>query len=389
MIESQQPAALQTHFASARRASAEEIAATVALVAQSPIVSSLLDAANMLVVVVNAQRQIVYANTEFRAATGDGDVLEGFRPGEVLSCVHAMGSPGGCGTSLPCASCGVVGTLIAVERTGAPRVSECRLTTRRGRVVEAREFECRATPVVIEGSTLTVLSMRDISHEKRRQVLEHVFFHDVLNTITGLRGYAQLLQSGDGDTKPLIDRVAFLCERLQREVSGQRALLSAESGDLELDPTTVRAAALLDSTARILSGYALTAGKTLEVQPPPDPTLELITDVALVTRVLTNMVKNAFEATARGGMVRLRAEAQEAGCTFHVWNAGVIPDEVARQIFNRSFSTKAPRGRGLGTYSMKLFGERYLGGRVSFTTGADGTTFSISLPAATPRAGTP
>jgi len=60
---------------------------------------------------------------------------------------------------------------------------------------------------------------------------------------------------------------------------------------------------------------------------------------------------------------------------------------VQARIFQRSFSTKAVRGRGLGTYSMKLFGERCLGGEVSFgsATGT-GTVFSIRLPL--PGAGT-
>jgi signal transduction histidine kinase len=390
MIERQPTtASLQTRFAPAARSSDEEIAATVALIAQNPLVTSLLDAANMLVVVVNARRQIIYANTEFHAAADNGSAaLEGFRPGEVLGCVNAWESPAGCGTAEPCASCGVVGAFLGAERTGQPRTTECLLTLRHGRTIEAREFECKATPVVIGGTRLTVLSMRDVSHEKRRQMLEHVFFHDVLNTITGLRGYAQLLQSDDGDLRPLIERVAFLSERLQREVHDQSALLSAESGELQLELAPVRAAALVDAAAAILAGHAQAAGKTLEVQ-PADGALELVTDAALMTRVLTNMVKNAFEATPSGGTVRVWLEAHESGCTFSVWNAGVIPAEIARQIFKRSFSTKAKRGRGLGTYSMKLFGERHLGGRVYFTTGADGTTFSIFLPPATPRAGTP
>jgi hypothetical protein len=70
---------------------------------------------------------------------------------------------------------------------------------------------------------------------------------------------------------------------------------------------------------------------------------------------------------------------------FHVHNPGEIPPAVAARIFQRSFTTKAGTGHGLGTYSMKLLGERYLGGKVSFTTGAEaGTVFSIrlSLPAA-------
>jgi sensor histidine kinase regulating citrate/malate metabolism len=64
-----------------------------------------------------------------------------------------------------------------------------------------------------------------------------------------------------------------------------------------------------------------------------------------------------------------------------VWNGGAIERSVASQIFKRSFSTKPGRGRGLGTFSMKLFGERYLGGVVSLhSTERDGTTFSITLP---------
>lgn len=57
-----------------------------------------------------------------------------------------------------------------------------------------------------------------------------------------------------------------------------------------------------------------------------------------------------------------------------------MPQSVKDQIFNRSFSTKGA-GRGVGTYSIKLLGERYLSGKVSFTSTPDeGTTFSIKLP---------
>ena len=51
------------------------------------------------------------------------------------------------------------------------------------------------------------------------------------------------------------------------------------------------------------------------------------------------------------------------------------------RIFQRSFSAKADPGHGLGTYSMRLFAEQYLGGKVTFTTSKDeGTTFSLVLP---------
>jgi sensor histidine kinase regulating citrate/malate metabolism len=51
------------------------------------------------------------------------------------------------------------------------------------------------------------------------------------------------------------------------------------------------------------------------------------------------------------------------------------------RIFQRNYSTKSDSGRGLGTYSMKLFGETYLGGKVDFTSSeSEGTTFHLRLP---------
>ncbi len=50
------------------------------------------------------------------------------------------------------------------------------------------------------------------------------------------------------------------------------------------------------------------------------------------------------------------------------------------QMFHRSFSTKGT-GRGLGTYSMKLLSERYLGGSVTFRSiPGEGTTFTARYP---------
>jgi signal transduction histidine kinase len=122
----------------------------------------------------------------------------------------------------------------------------------------------------------------------------------------------------------------------------------------------------------------------------PSSACELETDPAILLRVLSNMLINAFEATPGSQPVRLRVECrsfedQNGRMTFSVWNKGHIPDEVAGRIFQRNYSTKQEIGRGLGTYSMKLFGEQILGGEVSFESDpARGTTFRISLPLGVP-----
>ena len=66
---------------------------------------------------------------------------------------------------------------------------------------------------------------------------------------------------------------------------------------------------------------------------------------------------------------------------FAVHNPAVIPEQVQLQMFQRSFSTKSQPGHGIGTYSMKLLGEQYLGGKVTFVSRfPEGTTFTLTLP---------
>ena len=96
--------------------------------------------------------------------------------------------------------------------------------------------------------------------------------------------------------------------------------------------------------------------------------------------------QRGVEVTGEGDLQAVEVgpdRAREAGAvSLSVRNAGVIAPDVQARIFQRSFSTKAVRGRGLGTYSMKLFGERYLGGEVSFSSSPGaGTVFTVRVPA--------
>jgi signal transduction histidine kinase len=111
----------------------------------------------------------------------------------------------------------------------------------------------------------------------------------------------------------------------------------------------------------------------------------VVTDRQLLLRVLGNMLKNALEATPAGGAVSIACAEHGDEVLFSVHNEQVMPDDVQLQVFQRSFTTKGQPGRGVGTYSMKLFGERYLGGRVSFVSRApEGTTFTLVLPKRNP-----
>jgi signal transduction histidine kinase len=219
----------------------------------------------------------------------------------------------------------------------------------------------------------------DISNEKRRQVLERIFFHDLLNTAGSIYGIVQLMTSDPAAAADLKGDLASAAETLVAEIKSQRLLLAAENNDLQTSPGPVHTGAMLDSVVQVFRNHEVAAGKRILL--PPDRTdLVIRTDESLLLRVLGNLLKNALEATTAGGTVRVGLRPTTGGVVFWCWNDAAIPSETKWQVFQRNFSTKG-RGRGLGTYSVRLLAERYLHGRVGFTSSPEhGTQFEIFLP---------
>ena len=103
--------------------------------------------------------------------------------------------------------------------------------------------------------------------------------------------------------------------------------------------------------------------------------------VNIIIRSLGNLIKNALEAIGSGQKVSITAHDYGENVRFIISNDGVIPKHIQLQIFNRSFSTKAKKGRGIGTYSVKLLIENYLKGKVSFVSNDENQTqFIIEVP---------
>lgn len=375
-------AAPSTRFAPAARADADAIEAWHQRIVQTPFLRAVVDAVPDVVLVLNAQRQIVYANRALSAFLGDpgqgqaGHLL-GCRPGEAIRCEHAHREPGGCGTSDFCRTCGAVRAVLDGLR-GTETVQDCRITT--AEPPRFLDMRVRASPFSIDGETFVVATLLDISHEKRRQALERIFFHDVLNTAGGLRGYVELYARVGADQRAhFADRLLSLTNRLIDEIQTQRELAAAENGELVVRPVELDAAQLCEEVAAQYRGHPVAEDKHIEVRAPQGP-VTLVSDPSLLSRVLGNMLKNALEASAREETVQLGCAMAQGRVVFTVHNAAVMPREVQTQVFQRSFSTRGP-GRGLGTYSMRLLSERYLEAQVWFESQqGSGTAFSVSCP---------
>jgi signal transduction histidine kinase len=369
-----------TYFAPAGRDTPGDFSRKQEIVKNSPLLTAALNAIPGMVMILNGNRQIVAVNQAMlRVLQVTADDLLEKRPGEVVGCVRPKEGPDGCGTSRHCVTCGAVNAILESQTQDTQVVRECRILTQEDSTTGALDLRVAATPIAVEGEHFIVVAVEDISRPKRLAVLQRVFFHDVLNTAGCISGYADYLAQQHEAVAEVSDLLSHLSEELIEEIKAQRDLLAAESGDLAIQVDMIVIKPLLDELRTAHLKIPMTTDRNVELR----STSAVIcwTDRRLLMRVLGNMLKNALEATAKGNTVTVDCIDHGQEVLFAVQNPEVMPEEVQLQVFQRSFSTKGQPGRGIGTYSMKLLGEQYLGGKVEFVSHRpDGTTFTLKLP---------
>lgn len=378
-IAENMPEKLKTYFAPAERADPLQVEKDAKLFAENIILNKIANSVSSMLVILNPQRQIVYANQLFLKFLNIADThhIIGKRPGEAVSCIHSFAAEGGCGTSEFCRTCGAVGAILE-SQMGIQSEKECRITNCSN---EALDLRVTATPYEVNGSEYTVFAVHDISNEKRRQTLERVFFHDVLNSAGGISGLSSILQevSDPNDLKEIAKTINRAANNMVDEIQAQRQLVAAERGDLEPEFLTTTSSTLLNDVADLFSKHEIVKDKVLQMSNELNDVL-IYTDPVILRRILGNMVKNALEASPPKAAVTLSCHENNEHVRFSVHNESWIERNVQLQLFKRSFSTKGA-GRGIGTYSMKLLGEKYLKGKVWFSSSQEkGTTFFVSIP---------
>jgi signal transduction histidine kinase len=256
---------------------------------------------------------------------------------------------------------------------------ECRITTQGNTVSGSLEFMTTSAPLIMNEEHYYIVSLTDTSHEKRRKILERVFFHDVINIAGGLKNIIELMQSPEepSGNPELLQMADVSATSLLDEIIAQRTLVAAESGDLGINFSESCSGEILLDVQQILAKNDAASNKHIMIA-TNSQNIHFSTDPVLLRRVLINLAKNALEATKAGGTVIIGAKDLGKSIEFFVNNRGVIPEDVQLQIFQRSFSTKGTN-RGIGTYSIKLFTEKYLKGAIRFVSNEElGTTFYVT-----------
>ncbi len=375
---------MESKHAPAERTSAEDIKRKNNRISSLDNLRFLLDALPYVAVILDKNRQIVYSNSRFITMLNveSFDIIISLRPGEAVNCVHSKEMYAGCGTAESCRYCGAVNAILETQKTGNPAIHECRIHSDMQGQFVTFDLEVSTSPFILDDEQFIVMTLKDISDEKRRKILERIFFHDVLNSAGIVSGFLSILK--DEDDPAQMKEYAGIAlnsnERLIEEILAQKQLVAAENNELIPEPRNVSSLNMLNQLITQMKQHIVAENKNIILSESSE-NITFTIDPVILRRILINLVKNALEATEQHNNVIVGCELKQNEIIFFVNNNTALSREIQLQIFKRSFSTKGA-DRGIGTYSVKLLTEKYLKGKVWFESNQhNGTTFFVSLPA--------
>lgn len=141
---------------------------------------------------------------------------------------------------------------------------------------------------------------------------------------------------------------------------------------------------IIDATLKIIGSTLQT--QSINIIMNITSTQEVATYTNEIKQVILNILKNAQDALIENKIEdrTVFIDGYEQDNSIYITiedNAGGIPDEIIKNIFDPYFSTKKKKdGTGLGLYMSKTIVEEHCKGKLSVANGTNGAQFTISLP---------
>ncbi|MFA9388957.1 MAG: sensor histidine kinase [Prolixibacteraceae bacterium] len=374
--------ATTTNFASAKRADLSVVLNQFKSINDVELIDQVFAKIPLMFQILNKDRQIIYMNELLKIDLKDKgiDSFLGYRSGEVLQCVNSQINEGGCGTSFNCSFCGIIKSVLKANESNSMVSSEAIFESNTNGKNELTVYNVTAKPFYWKDQTFTTVTFENINDKKKKEQLERTFFHDLMNKVSSISGLSEILlmdeKMQDNEFIQMIKRSIY---DLADEVRFQRNIVSAENDELVIHHAKISSLELIQEMKEDFLPYEKISEKLVNIAPGLED-LTFNSDIVLVKRTLTNLIKNALEAIKSGDEINIGYNKKEHSIEFWIQNKIVLSDEIKSKIFKRSFSTKGA-GRGIGTYSVKLFTEKYLKGKASFTSDSEnGTIFFAEFP---------
>ncbi len=207
--------------------------------------------------------------------------------------------------------------------------------------------------------------------------------HDLSHPIQNIGNSCKLIQKMYEDVeyretfRKTVERELVIVKRVLDDLRNIARPIPLERFAVDLNRTVADAAEAMEQ-------HAETAGLTLRTELTTE-TVFIEGDVFALGRVYRNLILNAIQATAPGGLIVVATEAQAERVQVRIYDTGCgIPPERLAQVFEDFVTTKR-RGLGLGLAISKKIVEQ-LGGQITVASEVGkGTTFVLDFPRTTAR----
>jgi signal transduction histidine kinase len=225
-----------------------------------------------------------------------------------------------------------------------------------------------------------------------------VMSHELRTPLNGVIGYADLLEAGiagalNDSQQDYAGRVKRSAEHLRGLVDEVLTFSRIEAGAEQPNTRTVDVREILQDVGAALEPTAGAKGLSLTLRVPEEP-VWLRTDAGKLRQVLLNLGGNAVKFTD-DGRITLRLDTEGGAAIFEVEDTGPgIAPEHRERIFEPFWQadpskTRTAGGTGLGLAITRQLVE-LLGGEIRLASEmGSGTTFTVRLPTAPEKAGTP
>ncbi len=260
-------------------------------------------------------------------------------------------------------------------------------------------LEIKRTVSTLRGEAISIYTLTDISLMKQTTEVEsmekltRVLTHEIMNSLTPVHSISETLSHNLQEDMPHVST-----EELRRQLdairSSSRSLMAFVKNFRkctllpEPDLKVIYLKPFLQCQVSIAKTFVPTAVNEQQGKNGTDgkvsfhllvfpPDTMVYTDGNMLGQVIVNILKNAIEA----GTTRIEIEAtvrDDESVEIAISNdGGIIPDEIASQIFTPFFTTR-PTGNGIGLSLSRRIITR-LGGTLLLST-TPRTRFTINLP---------
>jgi signal transduction histidine kinase len=224
-----------------------------------------------------------------------------------------------------------------------------------GETRAALEFLCEQLPGALDLCRLIEEKLqleRELAERERLAVLGQMaasISHNLKNPLGSIKTILQVQLENPGvpesvraETRMVLEEVSRLSAKLNQLLQFSRPAIRGGAVRATCD-----ARAVAEEVSGVLRHEAERRGVALHFEVGPEET-RLSASAEAVNEILSNLVVNALEATARGGHVKVSGRANGNGFLFAVEDDGTgIPESAREKILQPFFTTKT-QGTGLG-----------------------------------------